>query len=253
MFNVNEIMTDLIEKDLIGIKVSFEDEGADFVDVSFLKTFCDKNNIQLNLKVSGAEAIRDMKDANKLYITKLVAPMIESSFALEKFIKSSRIYYKVGSEIGINIESEQAYKNIDDIFSSDLINELSSITVGRGDLVQSMKMDRYGNSVNSDVIFVMTKKIFSKCRENGLECTLGGSMTIESKDFISDLISENLLDKFETRNVIVHCDALIHYDFEEIIESILDFELNYLKFRTDYYSMLAKQDEVRIKRMEKLS
>ena len=36
----------------------------------FLKTFCDRNSIPLVLKISGGEAIRDIKDANKLQIKK---------------------------------------------------------------------------------------------------------------------------------------------------------------------------------------
>ena len=87
----------------MGIKVSFEDEGADFMDVIFLKAFCDKNKIPITLKIAGAEAVRDIKDASKLQVRKLVAPMIESVFALEKFIKSADKYYTIdGGKICIN-------------------------------------------------------------------------------------------------------------------------------------------------------
>jgi len=253
MIKTNNIITNLIKRNLMGIKVSFEDEGADFVDVSFLKTFCDRNNIPLTLKIGGAEAIRDIKDANRLQITKIVSPMIESTFALEKFIKSSEIYYNVnGGILGINLESIQAYENLETIFSFQMINKLSSVTGGRGDLVQSLNMDRYGRMVDSDKIFEITRDIFENCRNHNLECTLGGSMTVESKDFVNSLISENLLDKFETRNVIVDCESLKYHSFEDVIESTLDFELNYLKFRTEYYTKLIEQDKVRIKRMDKL-
>ena len=77
-------------------------------------------------------------------------------------------------------------------------------------------------------------------------------MTGNSKDFVHRLISKNLLDAFETRNVVVSCKVLKYYDFENIIKSILDFEIEYLKFRTNYYAKLANQDKVRIERMNKL-
>ena len=62
----NSVILHLATNNLVSIKTSFEDEGADFVEVLFLKTFCDRNNIPLILKIGGGEAIRDIKDANKM-------------------------------------------------------------------------------------------------------------------------------------------------------------------------------------------
>ena len=248
----NTILNDMIEKKLIGIKTSFEDEGADFVDVLFLKTFCDRNNIPITLKISGGEAIRDIKDANKLQISKLVAPMLESKFALEKFIQSCEKHYTVEDyKLSMNVESKTCYDNIDDIFQSEHINKLTSITVGRGDLVQSFEHDRYDGAVDSDFTLHISEIVFSKAREKNLGCTLGGSMTVSSKDFVMNLINKNLLDKFETRNVIYSKEALEYYSFEELIDSALQFELEYLKGKRDYYNNLYSQDFSRIEKLSK--
>jgi len=252
MQNISKTINNLIEDDLMGIKVSFEDEGADFMDVIFLKAFCDKNKIPIVLKIAGAEAIRDIKDASKLQVRKLVAPMIESVFALEKFIKSVDKYYTIdGGKICINLESKQAYDNIEEMFSSKYINKLSSVTVGRGDLVQSYEMDRYDGAVDSDKIFDITRNIFKLARSKNLGCAVGGSMTVGSEDFIKRLISENLLDIFETRNVMVKCEALEKYKFSDIIESALDFELNYLMFKYTMWDTLMSHDKLRIQRLSK--
>jgi 4-hydroxy-2-oxoheptanedioate aldolase len=246
------IITDLISKGLFSIKTSFEDEGADFAEVLFLKTFCDRNNIPLTLKISGGEAIRDIKDANKMQISKLVAPMLESKFALEKFIQSCQKHYTVPNySLSINVESKTCYDNIDNIFSTPYINELSSITVGRGDLVQSMELDRYNGSVDSKEILDICYKVFTLARSKNLGCTLGGSMTNSSKEFVNTLIKENLLDKFETRNVIFHKDALNHYNFKELIETALTFEWNYLIAKRSYYNNLYNQDLARINKLSK--
>ena len=248
----NKIIRQLIQRNLINVKVSFEDEGADFIDVLFMKSFCDKNDIPLVLKLGGAEAIRDIKDANKLQIKKIVAPMIESSFALEKFVKSVDKYYVVeDGSICVNIESKQAYKNIEEMFSSKYINKLSSVTVGRGDLVQSYNMDRYNGAVDSLEIFGITKHIFELAKDKNLSCALGGSMTVSSKDFIERLVQSELLDVFETRNVMINVDALTYFDFDEMIEAALDFELKYLKFKSLYYDKLISHDKNRIKRLSK--
>jgi hypothetical protein len=246
----NDIISFLTEKHLVSIKTSFEDEGADFIEVLFLKTFCDRNSIPLVLKISGGEAIRDIKDANKLQIKKLVAPMLESKFALEKYIQSCYKHYTVPNhELSINIESKVCYDNIKTISSSPLFTKLSSITVGRGDLVQSMELDRYNGSVDSELVLNMSRDVFKIARENNLGCTLGGSMTVSSKDFVLTLINEGLLDKFETRNVIFDKMALQYYDFSTLIQTALDFELNYLKSKRDYYDTLYNQDVNRINKL----
>ena len=41
MQEINSVIKSLIYDDYLGIKVSFEDEGADFMDVIFLKAFCE--------------------------------------------------------------------------------------------------------------------------------------------------------------------------------------------------------------------
>lgn len=248
----NEVLRGILDRPgMLGLKTSFEDEGADFIEVLYFKTFCDKNNIPLTLKIAGAEAIRDIKDANKLQVKKLVAPMIESKFALEKFIQSCKKFYTVPNySLAINVESKTCYENIESIFSSPHITSLSSITVGRGDLVQSFEHDRYDGSVDSDEVMEMCVRVFTMAREHGLGCTLGGSMTTHSEEFVKTLISKGLLDKFETRNVMFSAECLNEYSFDELITAALDLELHYLVSKRDYYSTLYQQD---ISRINKLS
>jgi hypothetical protein len=246
----NSVILHLATNNLVSIKTSFEDEGADFVEVLFLKTFCDRNNIPLILKIGGGEAIRDIKDANKMQIGKLVAPMLESKFALEKFIQSCDKYYDVdNSELAINVESKTCYENLQDISLSSYFSQLSSITVGRGDLVQSMELDRYNGAVDSNEVLDIARNVFTLARNNNMGCTLGGSMTSSSEKFVITLIEEGLLDKFETRNVIFNKKALNYYSFSQLIKAALDFELNYLKSKRDYYDSLYNQDITRINKL----
>ena len=250
----NRIVKDLIIKNLLEIKTSFEDEGNDFIEVMFLKSFCDDMSLPLTLKLGGCEAIRDIKDANKLQIKKVVAPMVESVFGLEKFVKTCEKFYNVENhQLAINVESKQCIENIDEIFSSKFIGSLSSIVLGRGDLVQSYGLDRYDGSVDSEKIFEIAKTVFTLSRKNNLNCMIGGSMSAASENFVTSLIDENLLDKFETRNVIIRCDAINHYKFEDIIRCSLEFEINYLKYKRDYYGRLYLQDEMRIKKLSSKS
>jgi len=80
-------------------------------------------------------------------------------------------------------------------------------------------------------------------------CTLGGSMTSTSEKFVITLIAEELLDKFETRNVIFNKEALNYYSFSQLIKAALEFELNYLIAKRDYYNNLYNQDIIRINKL----
>ena len=248
----NKFLLELISKGYISIKTSFEDEGAEFDDVLFLKGGCDRNDLALLLKIGGAEAIRDIKDANKLQIIKINGPMIESVFALEKFSKCINNYYSVeAGKIFINIETKQTIENLDEMLNSKWAKPLTGVTVGRGDLVQSYGFDRYGGHVDSDYILDITEKVFKTCRKKGLICTLGGSMSYNSKDFVNNLVDKQLLDYFETRNVIINCNALQEYEFDKLINAALQFELSYLQFKSNHHSAMIVYDKDRIKRLSK--
>jgi hypothetical protein len=247
----NKILSDLSEKSLLAIKISFEDEGLDFIDALFMKTYCDINKIKLCLKLGGAEAIRDIKDANKLNAQKIIAPMIESDFALEKYIKSAEIFYHVpDGEIGINIESVSGYNNLNRILSSKYCEKLDSITIGRGDLVESLSLNRNNGSVDSGQILEICQAILSGARKCNLHTYIGGAMTKNSEHFCLSLINDNLLDYFETRNTIFSKDALKYYSFSDLIEASKTLEYSFLLKKQKYYSSLANQDITRINKIK---
>ena len=86
-FKCVSVLTDLIENDgLIGVKTSFEDEGALFNETIRLKEICNQGKTKLTLKIGGPEAIRDLKDATIIGVKGIVAPMVESAFGLKKFV-----------------------------------------------------------------------------------------------------------------------------------------------------------------------
>ena len=82
-FKCVKILTDLIENEgLIGIKTSFEDEGALFNETVRLKEVCNQAKTKITLKIGGPEANRDLKDSSIIVVKGLVAPMVESEFGL---------------------------------------------------------------------------------------------------------------------------------------------------------------------------
>lgn len=203
--NSVSLLKELVENyGVIGIKTSFEDEGASFNEVLRLKELCNQSGTKLLLKIAGAEAKRDLADSITIGVKGIVAPMIESPFALDKFVKSAKSILPSdilsNVQLGINIETIQAYKNYDEMVKSDGFQELYHVTLGRVDFVSSMKKDR--TYVNSDEILNIAIELFSKSREHNKRLYLGGAVTIDSFDFLSTLFKKGLLDKFETRYVM---------------------------------------------------
>jgi hypothetical protein len=83
------ILFDMVENEgLVGVKTSFEDEGATFEEIIRLKEICNNGKTKLHLKIGGPEAIRDLKDSMIIGVKGIVAPMVESAFALKKFIQA---------------------------------------------------------------------------------------------------------------------------------------------------------------------
>jgi 4-hydroxy-2-oxoheptanedioate aldolase len=251
-FKCVKILTDLIENEgLIGIKTSFEDEGALFNETIRLKEICNQANTKLTLKIGGPEAIRDIKDSSIIGVKGLVAPMVESEFGLRKFIQSVNTHIPQDSlstiNLNINIETITAISNIEKILGLEEINRLYGITIGRVDLVSSMGRNR--EYVNSDEIYSIVKNVFSKVKQKGLKLCLGGAISIDSLNFLKKLHSDGLLDKFETRYAI-YDPSIALKDLSTSLAKGQLFEYEWLQTKHEYYTQLANQDIKRIQMIQ---
>lgn len=251
-FKCVKILTDLIENDgLVGIKTSFEDEGASFNEVIRLKEICNQSKTKLTLKIGGPEAIRDIKDSAIIGVKGLVAPMIESPFGLNKFVNSvnNNLAKDIicSLQLNINIETITATENIDSILEEELAKDLYGVTIGRVDLVSSMKKDR--SFVNSDEIYNIAFSVFSKVKELGLKACVGGAISIESLEFLKKLNSQRMLDKFETRYAIFDPSITLK-NLSRALSKAQMFEYEWLMNKMECYNSLANQDEKRIKMIQ---
>jgi 4-hydroxy-2-oxoheptanedioate aldolase len=247
-----KILSDMIENDgLVGIKTSFEDEGATFNETIRLKQVCNEAKTKVTLKIGGPEAIRDLKDSTIIGVKGIVAPMVESPFALKKFIQSVRTHIDDDVldtlQINVNIETINAVSVIDDILSLEETDQLYGITVGRVDLVSSMNKDR--NYVNSEEVYQLTKKVFSAAKEKGLKACLGGAITMDSLTFLKRLHSEALLDKFETRYAM-YDPSITLKNLSKALAKGQMFEYEWLMSKSESYTKFANQDITRIKMIQ---
>lgn len=244
---------DILQKQLLqlkdigccGIKISYEDEGALLNEIMTMRYLTSSVGLNLSIKIGGCEAKRDIVDCIDLGCDTIVAPMIESSFALKKFIHSLN-QYNYDREKGINVETINAYNNLREL--SDEFSKLDFVTFGRVDFVGSLNKDR--NFVNTDEMYDMVNSVFKQAKLHNSKCYLGGAISIDSKDFIRKLLDANLLDKFETRYIIFDCCKIDFNKFEELLYLANVFEVEWLKYVNRKYTLLANKDIVRIKMIE---
>jgi len=236
---------------VLEIKAEYENEGSRQVELMRLKDVADKVDLPILLKIGGVEAVTDMYEALSIGARGIVAPMAETGFATSKFLNAIDTFIPVDNQkdirFGINIETITAHNNIDDILNQEKINLLGSITIGRVDFTASLGENR--KFANSDTMLGYCSEIFRKVREKGLDCTLGGAISLDSEMFIRSLISTKLLDKYETRKLVYDKNAI--HNISEGLNEGIKFELLWLKSKRRYYHSIFNEDEKRIAMLEK--
>ncbi len=231
-----------------GVKISLEDEGLTSDQCVKIACLSHLNNIPLTMKIGGAEAISDIRIAHNIECEGCVAPMIESSYALHKFISSVFNNSFEFKKLYINVESKQAYLNIENILNSPDAKHLSGIVLGRSDFVQSFGYTK--DKVDSDEVYSMAEKIFTLAKKKGLITLMGGNLNVNSLDFIKSLYDKKLLDYVETRNVKVKLTKDFLENYSDNLTQMVRFEIDWLNLKTTQLQSLFKKDIKRISNLK---
>jgi hypothetical protein len=64
---------------------------------------------------------------------------------------------------------------------------------------------------------------------------MGGSISVDSVDFVKKLYKQNLLDKIETRNVVFELDDNNINNLSDAIKNAITFESLWLRSKSSYY------------------
>mgnify|MGYP001356403713 FL=1 len=184
----------------------------------------------MNVKIGGCEAKNDIFFCKDIKTDSIVAPMIESEYALKKFIQCAA--QKKNNLLLINLETFQSIKNLKHIIKSKYFRSIDGVVIGRSDLAGSMSYPK--SFVNSKRIYNIVSKSFSyirKSKKNKKILKMGGSVTQNSKEFIQSLFVNKILDYVETRNIEIKLSKKSLDNFEKIIIGSFQFEIEWLKYR----------------------
>jgi len=233
---------------VIGIKAEFEAEGTRMEEALRLKEVITKAGLELTIKIGGCEAIRDMYDARSIGVNRIVAPMIESSYALKKYLQATHIVFPEDEwknvKFLINVETIDGFKKFDEMLQLTTISDLAGIVLGRVDMTGSLGLAR--EDINSEKIFEIASELFIKAKKHKLECVIGGGVSAASIDFFNRLPENGKLNHYETRKVIFECPAATGKNADKGILKAVGFELMWLKNKRDFYKAIFEEDATRI-------
>lgn len=235
---------------VVGIKAEFEAEGTRLEEALRLKEVVTKAGLDLTIKIGGCEAIKDMYDARTIGVNTIVAPMIETPYAMKKYLQATKFVFpeEERKEIKflINLETITGFNNIDEIIVAPSFTELDGIVLGRVDMTGSMGLTR--EDINSDKILDIARVMSEKMQLVNKDMVIGGGVSAHSLPFFREL---PYISRFETRKIIFDAkSALNDKNADKGILKAVGFELMWLKNKREFYGMIFGEDEARLTMLE---
>lgn len=235
---------------ILSVKAEFEAEGTRVDELLRLLEIAHKADVKVGLKIGGCEAVRDLIECRQYGADYIIAPMVETPYALTKYITAKDKFYSADEQKDVNF-----LFNVETRSTFDHLEELGNVAAkggvgmvfGRVDFSGSMARNR--DFVNTDEMIGYVCSVAEVARKHNLDLVVGGGV---SPDSIIPLrrVREIRLDRFETRKVIFDAATLDGNNATDSMELAIKFELLWLQNKRDYYGTIAAEDNQRIGMME---
>jgi hypothetical protein len=204
------------------------------------------------LKIGGCEAVRDLYEAKQFGAKYIIAPMVESDYALSKFVLAKNKVYRPEEEqetdFLFNLETITGYENREALVARAGSDDgVEGVVFGRTDFTGSLGQTRTSN--NDETITDYIVDVAKLCAENQLDLVVGGGVSLHSIPALR-AIREVHLTRFETRKIVFDAAALDVPDIEDALLDAVHFEVLWLINKREYYSAISREDEKRIERLE---
>lgn len=230
---------------ITAIKASFETEDIQLFELLRIVELATAAGVGIVVKLGGSEALTDIRLAKMLGATAVLGPMIESKFALEKYLELCERTFAAEEDVKylINIETGAGCRRIEDIISAYNVAKLDTVVLGRSDLRSSINAD----DVNAPEILALARELFTKLKQQSIRCLVGGGITAQTVPFLEEL--NGLVDGFETLKVVFGNYRKAKHNLAAGIRLALEYELKWYQLKQQYYHERYQEDAKKIDRL----
>jgi len=200
---------------VVSVKAEFEAEGTRIDELLRLVDIARSAQLPLTVKIGGCEAVRDLLEAKQIGVKFIVAPMVETPYAVSKYVGAKNMVY-----------SKDEQEDTDFLFNMETITGFEN----------RERMAAAATEPNG-------------IEKNDLDLVVGGAVSVDALDILRE-IEKIKLTRFETRKIVFSGDAVTKDNIEAGLLNAVHFELLWLTNKRDYYDRISQEDAKRIDMLE---